>query len=386
MMTGAPALWSALRIPRRTLRMRLALLYAALFCVSAAALGAVAVIFKPNFLVHSSYRAAPHQPSHPVPCCASAPPSFAATIAHHVSHNVAGVVMVAVMALLALGVGWFLAGRVLRPLRAIISSARAISASNLHQRLALNGPDDEFTELGETLDDLFGRLQASFEAQRRFVANASHELRTPLAAGRTLLQVALADPGASTETLRSACQEALDLGEQQDRLIAALLTLADSERGIERWEPFDLAEIAQNVILDRQHEADRRGISVATALSAASATGDPRLAEILVANLVDNALRHNRPDGRVQVSTAITDGRATLSVSNTGTHVPPREVDRIFQPFQRVGGDRTHHTGGHGLGLAIVRAIAGAHGAALAASSRPEGGLDIQVSFRAPQQ
>jgi HAMP domain-containing protein len=263
MMVSSRTLRPTFRLPRRTLRMRLALLYAALFCISAVALGAVAVIFKPNFLVGTSCKAVSLPPSYPTPCGRQGP-SFAGTITHDVSQNVTGVAMVAVMVVLAVGVGWVIAGRVLKPLRSITASARAISASNLHQRLALNRPDDEFTELGKTLDGLFGRLEASFEVQRRFVANASHELRTPLAAGRTLLQVALADPGASPETLRSTCQEVLDLGEQQERLINALLTLASSERGIERWETFDLAEIAGKVILDRQHEAERRSIRINT--------------------------------------------------------------------------------------------------------------------------
>jgi signal transduction histidine kinase len=380
MMAGSRTLRSVFRLQRRTLRMRLALLYATLFCISAVALGAAAAIFKPGFLVHSSYRQAgsgTHAVSRPWDGGLG---SFLAGFTAH--HNVGGgIAVIAILVVLAVGVGWLIAGRALRPLRAITSTARAISASNLHQRLALHGPDDEFTELGETLDDLFGRLEASFEAQRHFVANASHELRTPLAAGRTLLQVALADPGASAETLRATCQEVLDLGEQQDRLIAALLTLADSERGIERREPFDLAEIAGNVILDRRRDADQRGISVSTALSAATATGDPRLAESLVANLVDNALRHNLPGGSVQVSTAVAGGRALLSVSNTGEPVPPDEVNRLFQPFQRLGSDRTDHTGGNGLGLAIVRAIADAHGAALTATPGPQGGLDIKVTF-----
>lgn len=289
--------------------------------------------------------------------------------------------MVVLMVILALGSGWLLAGRMLRPLRTITTSARAISASNLHERLSLAGPADEFTELGNTLDDLFGRLEDSFEAQRRFVANASHELRTPLAAGRTVLQVALADPAADPSALRSACQEALDLGDQQERLIDALLTLATSERGIEEWQPFDLAEIAGQVILDRRNQADRAGLRVSPALSAAPATGDARLTESLVANLVDNAIRHNRPGGEVTVGTTISDGRAVLSVSNSGRRIPPGDVERLFQPFQRLGSDRVRPAGGHGLGLAIVRAIAGAHGATVAASARPEGGLAVEVSF-----
>ena len=122
------------------------------------------------------------------------------------------------------------------------------------------------------------------------------------------------------------------------------------------------------------------------ALATAPAAGDPSLAESLVANLVDNALRYNVAGGWVSVSTGFTDGRAVVSVSNTGPVIPPGEMDRLFEPFQRLGGERVSRAasgrgGGHGLGLAIVRAIASAHGAALTARARPEGGLDIEVSF-----
>jgi signal transduction histidine kinase len=374
---------SALHLPRRTLRTQLALLYAALFCISAVALAAVAEIFKPNFLVRTASQAAPGTPAglgHPVPCCQAAP-SFTSTVAHDASQNVAGVAMIVVLAVLALGIGWLIAGRVLRPLRTITATARDISARNLHQRLALDGPDDEFRQLGETLDGLFERLEASFQAQRHFVANASHELRTPLTAERTVLQVALADPGATAQTLRSACETALKWGDQQERLIGSLLTLASSEGGVERWEAFDLADIGRNVILDRHQEAERRGIHLDAALGAAPATGDPALAESLLANLVSNAIRHNLDEGWIEVATGMTDGRAAVTVSNTGPLIPPDEVDRLFQPFQQLGSQRTRPAGGHGLGLTIVRAIVTVHGATLTPRARPEGGLEITVSF-----
>jgi signal transduction histidine kinase len=294
-------------------------------------------------------------------------------------------VALAVMAALSPWLGWLVAGRALRPFRTIMTAARDISASNLHERLGLDGPYDEFRELGETLDDLFGRLEASFESQRHFVANASHELRTPLTVERTLLQVALDDPDATAETLRSTCEKLLTLGEHQERLIEALLTLAISERGVRRWEPFDLAEVAGQVVLARRQEAERLGVHVDAALTAALAAGDPSLVESLMANLVDNALRHNVAGGQVDISTATKAGWATISVSNTGTVIPPGEIDRLFQPFQRTGHERVRHTGGHGLGLAIVSAIASAHGAILTAGARPEGGLDIEVSFSAPE-
>jgi signal transduction histidine kinase len=279
--------------------------------------------------------------------------------------------------------GWAVAGRALRPFQAIMATARDISASSLHERLSLDGPYDEFQELGATLDELFGRLEASFESQRHFVANASHELRTPLTVERTMLQVALADPDATAEALRSTCEKLLLLGEQQERLIDGLLTLASSERGVEHWEPFDLADLAGQAIADRRQEAERRSIRVAAALFAAPAAGDPRLVASLVANLADNALRHNAVGGRVEITTATRAGRATISVSNTGPVIPPGEVGRLARPFQRLGPQRIRDAGGHGLGLAIVCAIARAHEATVVAAARPQGGLDVEVGFPA---
>lgn len=372
---------AALRLPRRTLRAQLALLYAAVFGLSCVAVASVAVIFKPNFLVRASCEQASSAPGSQHACGQGTGLSFAGTISHDAKQNVAGLVLVVIMAALAVGIGWLIAGRVLRPLRTITSTAREISARNLSQRLAVDGPDDEFRQLGQTLDGLFGRLEASFEAQRHFVANASHELRTPLTAEKTVLQVALADPEANTATLRSACTTALQWAEQQEHLIDALLTLASSQRGIERWEPFDLADIARDAVLHHHQDAERRGIRIDAALSAAPATGDPALAESLITNLVGNAIRHNVDGGWVEISTAITDGRADLTVSNTGPLISPDEVDRLFQPFQRTGIQRTGGARGHGLGLAIVSAITGVHGAELTVAARPEGGLRITVSF-----
>jgi signal transduction histidine kinase len=306
---------------------------------------------------------------------------------HLVAVSAVGLV---VMLLISCLLGWLIAGRFLRPLRTITSTARDISATNLHRRLELTGRDDEFTELGKTLNDLFGRLQAAFDSQRNFVANASHELRTPLTAERTLLQVALADPEAGADTLRATCHDVLALGEHQERLIEALLTLATSEQGIEQREPFDLADLAESVILARHQEAERRGLRMDTALESAPASGDPNLVASLVANLVDNALRHNLSEGltggRVEIATAVVDGRARISVRNTGTVIPVGEVERLFQPFQQFGTQRIRHTDGHGLGLAIVRAIAAAHDAVLIPTARPGGGLEIEVSFPAPDR
>src|SRR5580698_3875921 len=242
---------SALRLPRRTLRAQLALLYATVFGLSCVAVASVAVIFKPNFLVRASCESASSAPGSQHSCGLGTGLSFAGTITHDAKQNVAGLVLVVIMAALAVGIGWLIAGRVLRPLRTITSTAREISARNLSQRLAVDGPDDEFRQLGQTLDGLFGRLEASFEAQRHFVANASHELRTPLTAEKTVLQVALADPEPTVQTLRATCEELVELGDQQERLIAALLTLASSQRGIGQLECLDLADITRDVLLAR---------------------------------------------------------------------------------------------------------------------------------------
>jgi signal transduction histidine kinase len=297
----------------------------------------------------------------------------------------AGPVIVAVAAgIIALGLAWWIAGRVLRPLRTMNATAREISATNLHRRLRLDGPKDELAELGNTLDDLFGRLESAFEAQRRFVANASHELRTPLAGLQTLLEVALADPDADADTLRSACQEALGLSGYQQRLIQALLTLATSERGVEQWEPFDLATITNTVLTGRGQQAERQNLLVHTALVSAPATGDPKLVEVLVTNLIDNAIRHNVPGGRIEVSTISAPGRASITVSNTGPTIAPSDIELLFQPFQRAGSQRIGRPDGTGLGLVIVQAIAHAHHAKIASHPRPQGGLDVTVTFDAP--
>ena len=361
---GIPRLMAVLRIPRLTLRSQLTLLYAGFFL--AAAIAALAI---PIFTIRTSL---------PEGATAS---TIALINADARDQVIRAAVTLTALVAVSLPAGWLIAGRFLRPLRTISVTARDISASNLNRRLDTGARDNEFADLGETLNGLFGRLEASFESQRRFVANASHELRTPLSAGRALLQVALTDPDPTVESFRATSEELLALGDQQERLIKALLTLACSERGVERWEPFDLAEIAGKVILDRQHDAQRRNIRIDAALSAAPATGDPSLAESLAANLVDNAIRHNLAGGHVQIATTTTAGRAVISVSNTGQLIPPDQIDRLFQPFQRLGSERTQNARGHGLGLAIVHAIAAAHSATLTANARPEGGLHIEVSF-----
>ncbi|MDE3133101.1 MAG: HAMP domain-containing protein [Acidobacteriota bacterium] len=294
-------------------------------------------------------------------------------------------IVLALTAVVALPLGWFASGRMLRPLREITVRARTISAGNLHQRLALAGARDEFTELGATLDDLLARLEASFDAQRRFVANASHELRTPLTLERTLLQVALADPNATAATLRAACEELLATGREQEQLIEALLTLASSERGLERRERSDLGALAARVLERPLPELEQHRLTLDSELEPAVTEGDPALLERLISNLVDNAARHNVEGGHIEISTRQQGDRALLRVESSGQMIAPEEIETMFEPFRRLGPARTGtDSGQHGLGLSIVRAVADAHHAEIDAHPRAGGGLVITVAFPAP--
>ncbi|NUR88275.1 MAG: HAMP domain-containing histidine kinase [Nonomuraea sp.] len=347
---------------KRSLQARLTLFYAAI--IFAAGLVVVVVVDLPLLGIQSTTPAG------------GPPPSGVTWAGNGIGPQqllTGSAVALAVLLPVSLAGGWLVAGRFLAPLRSIASTARAISAGSLDRRLGLGEPADEVSELGHILDDLFARLQSSFDAQRHFVANASHELRTPLAGLRTLLEVTLADPDADAAALRSACEEALALGEHQERLVRSLLTLATSERGVTRWEPFDLADLAADVLDTRRDAAARKDLELAVRLAPAPARGDPKLVESLIANLLDNAVKHNHPGGRIEITTS----GAVLTVVNTGPAVPRDQVPRLLEPFQRV----TRDGDGHGLGLAIVSAVARAHGATLSADARDGGGLAVTVLF-----
>jgi signal transduction histidine kinase len=296
------------------------------------------------------------------------------------------------MAVLAAALGWFAAGRALRPLRRITESARRISATNLHERLAIEGPDDDLRELADMIDGLFARLDASHHAQRQFVANASHELRTPLARSRTLLEVALRDPDASAESLRAACRRAIAAGDEQERLIEALLVLARGQRGVARREPVDLTAVVRDVLAARGAQVSAGGVAMEVTLEPALLAGDAALAERAVANLADNALRHNGPGGSVWITAGTEAGRAVLTVANTGEDIPADAVDRLLLPFQRGSAagaaprarTRSGPEEGLGLGLSIVAAIAATHGAELTVTPRlAGGGLSVRLAFPA---
>lgn len=285
-----------------------------------------------------------------------------------------------VMAVLAGLLGWWLAGRALRPVVSMTEAARRISEQNLHQRLALDGPPDELHLLADTFDTMLDRLERSFESRRRFVANASHELKTPLAVQRATLQVGLADP--LPDGLAEVREDLLDANREAERLIEALLLLARSDRGLTRTEPVDLAAAARDVTRRLAPQATERGLRLdLDAPPDAAGTpppvhGDPVLLTHLLTNLVHNAVQYNHPGGHVRVEL----GPRTVTITNTGPDVPPDRIPDLFEPFQRLGPSRTATTG-HGLGLSIAHSIAEAHHATLTAHPGPEGGLVVTVRF-----
>ena len=364
----------------RSARLRLTLLYSGMFL----ALGTAIVVV--IFLVGSHGTVVGSSSVSAVPGPPGAQPLVQDVVSHQHSADVerllaASWVTLAVTAVVAAVLGWFLAGRVLRPLREMTAAAQTISAGNLHERLALTGPDDEFKQLGDTFDDVLGRLEASFAAQRRFVANAAHELRTPLTVERTLLQVALANPDASAVSLRAACEELLASGRDHERLLDSLLTLATSERGLSKREPIGLAAVAGAALEASRPEIEERSLAVIADLQPTTIGGDRALIESLVANLVDNAVLYSEPAGSVEVVTSLDAGQAVLTVVNSGPQIPAGEIERLFEPFRRLTTDRTTADGHHGLGLSIVRAVATAHRATVAATPGPDGGLAIAVRF-----
>ncbi|MER7439181.1 sensor histidine kinase [Micromonospora avicenniae] len=293
-----------------------------------------------------------------------------------------GGIALGLVSVVAIAFGWLVAGRALQPLHQITGTARRIAGADvagrgLHERISLSGPADEVRELADTFDEMLERLDRSFDGQRRFVANASHELRTPLALNRSLIELAVTRPDAS-EDVRRLGESLLAVNERHERLIDGLLTLADSEKELTARSRVDLADVADHV-LDQTIGADG-GPTVTRELSPALVVGDPVLLERLTTNLVENALRHNiATGGWVHVSTGLWDGRAALTVSNTGPTVPSYDVEAIFEPFRRLSGERLGGGRGFGLGLSIVRAVTRAHGGTVIAHPREGGGLVVTV-------
>ena len=297
------------------------------------------------------------------------------TLSHLLHYSL---ITVAVVIALAAILGWVFSGRALRPVHRITAAARAASEHNLSARVAPTGPHDELRELAETFDGMLARLEAAFESQRRFIANASHELRTPLAVMRATVDVVSDNPESTPRDLHDMAADIRVAVDHAENMISAVLILArNDERGLTIHEQIDLATVAEDV-LDTTDLHDRH---VHPTLEPAIVSGDPVLAERLIANLIDNAVRYNTAaSGGVWISTRTTAGSAQLTVANTeGPIVSPADVDRILQPFERVN-DRTLHDG-YGLGLAIVASITAVHGGGVTAQPRSEGGLRVTVTI-----
>ena len=287
------------------------------------------------------------------------------------------------LAVLALGLvavvlGYVVAGRMLRPLQTVTATARRLSESTLHERIALAGPDDEIKELADTFDGMLDRLHRAFDAQRRFVANASHELRTPLAINRTVLEVAITSPRSPEET-KALGRTLLDTTARHERMIEGLLLLARSERELSDYTPVDVRDVAEAALEQLRDPADRAGVTITSGLAPARTAGDPVLIERCVVNLIENAIKYNVAGGQVWVHAGREDRSAFVRVENTGPLVPPYQVEALFEPFRRLRADRVGSAKGAGLGLSIVRAVVLAHRGTVETTPRPGGGLVITV-------
>jgi signal transduction histidine kinase len=372
--------------PQLTVRARLTLLYTGLFALCGAIVVAVSYILVARLEPQGH---GGHAPASFVARCAHPSERLLAkctayflllgerhqrdvTLSHLLEYSL---ITLAVLVPLAAVLGWIAAGRALRPVHLIATAARTASERNLAARVALDGPRDELHELADTFDAMLARLEAAFESQQRFIANASHELRTPLAVMRATVDVVLDNPDSTPEDLRAMAADVRAAVDHAEHLIGALLLLARNERGLTVRDEVDLATVAEDV-LEAAGVGDRR---VHATLEPAVISGDPVLAERLVANLVDNAARYNTSAGDIWIETGSVAGESRLTVSNTGPPVSPEDAARIFQPFQQLD-DRTSHDG-FGLGLAIVASIATIHGGSATAHPRDDGGLTITVTI-----
>jgi signal transduction histidine kinase len=383
----------SLRLPRPTIRLRMTVLYGLVFLVTGAVLLTIGYeLVRHNLDAPGDYRRELQQLGIVPPGFFGRPPAFGAgstgaRIADAIRAQLRSdalhkllieyIVALGAMTIVSVVAGWLLAGRALRPLRAITATARRVSGENLGERIGLKGPADELKELADTFDGMLTRLDAAFASQRHFVANASHELRTPLAIMRTEIDVSLADPDASSEELRRMGEDVRDTVDRCERLIEGLLMLARSEAAIGREHDVDLAALAADCITDLRARAEEAQVGVRDDLAPAWVSGEPALLERMIANLIDNGIRHNEPGGWLHVSTRSETGRVRLMVANGGAVIDPAVAATLTQPFRRL--DRG--AGGFGLGLSIVRSVVEAHRGTVEVSAPAEGGLTVQVEL-----
>jgi signal transduction histidine kinase len=292
----------------------------------------------------------------------------------------ASVIGLGVIALASGALGWFISGRALRPIRAITEAAQRASELQLGERLALEGPQDELKELADTFDAMLERLDEAFASQERFVANAAHELLTPLTAMRTSIEVTLSKPSRTPEQLEAMAQKVRRSIERSESTITSLLTLAKSGRAPTTREPVDLAAAAEYALDAATPSIAKLGLTVNATLEPAPTTGAAALLERMIANLVDNAVRHNNQGGWITVHTGEHDDMALFEISNSGPYVPEQTIQSLFEPFGRAD-ERLNPVDGVGLGLSIANAIGIAHSASVVARSRPGGGLHVSVTL-----
>ena len=386
------------RLPPHTVRLRLTALYGALFLLCGAGLLAIT-----NALVRHS-AALPRPPRGTSIAIqkylsGSNPPSSSPRAGHGTTQfgqtGVAAAhaalfhqllvqsgIALTVMAVAAILLGWFVAGKVLKPLHTITTAVRQITATNLHQRLALDGPDDELKALGETFDDLLARLETSFDAQRRFVANASHELRTPLTMMRTALDVATGKPTPPPSEVHALAVKIRHGLDKADQLLESFLALARADHtSVAQNETVCLGQAAADALAGHSQTISGMELSVERALQAAPVQGSKVLLAHMVSNIIDNAVRHNEPNGWIRVVTGNGATSARLIVETGGRVLDQQQVRDLAQPFRRIGAERTGSDNGVGLGLSIVAAVATAHHGTLDLQARDGGGLRVTVTL-----
>jgi signal transduction histidine kinase len=384
------------RLVQPSLRIRMALLYGALVLLIGAALLATSYILLDRAL---SQIALPSNPGDVIITDnAGTPPmrwnpsqartQMRSDALHYLLTS--GLLYFGVIVLIGAIGGYLLARQALRPVARITATAKQLSTKTLSERIGLGGPDDELRELADTFDEMLARLDAAFGSQRRFVANASHELRTPLAVIQTELDVTLSDPNAPPDELRRMGEVVREATNRAQKLVDALLALARLQgregQSLELTEVVTLNELIPNAVAAAKAEAVTRGITITAEGEPVRTTGDPRLLERVIGNLVENAVRYNVPGGWVQIRTESAGSGANrtsrIVVLNSGVPVQPDEVEGLFDAFRRGGRARTGQRGA-GLGLSIVRAIVDAHNGSIAATAQPAGGLRVEISFPA---
>ena len=273
---------------------------------------------------------------------------------------------------------WVLAVWCLRPVRALVPAIERVGPQNLGYRIHASGGGETVT-LSHALDAMMDRIAAGYEGQRRFAANASHELRTPLAVQRTLIEVSMAG-ALNGEQIELVTRQLLATNERNEQLIEGLLVLSESDQGLVSRSPQRLDEIAADVIASHQASAAAAGVVLVGGLSPRVVPGERVLLERLITNLVENAIKYNRPSGEVRVDVSATPA---LVVTNTGPDVPAEAVAGLFEPFRRLAADRMNHEGGAGLGLTIARSITQAHDGLIRAAPADHGGLRVEVELPA---